>query len=199
MLHALIAWSQPWIGQSCKRNPVTSSLIANMSHKTKWSEMIWDGSSELARKSCREDLKDGGFLPTRKETMEFCWFLDGPRTQHHWLLWAMDEALLVAGNSQGIVDFRLQLLEMPGSGWILEIVKLLWKIWMVHDGSLHAQKWGAMPKNGWFWTNYCKTIGVISSTEIEVWTTTKLGWLNSVEITINTAIKKTEVIYHWFR
>jgi hypothetical protein len=37
----------------------------------------------------------------------------------------MDEALLVAGNSQGIVDFRLQLLEMPGSGWILEIVKLL--------------------------------------------------------------------------
>ena len=62
----------------------------------------------------------------------------------------MDEALLVAGNSQGIVDFRLQLLEMPGSGWILEIVKLLRKIWMVHDGSLYAQKWGAMPKNGWF-------------------------------------------------
>jgi len=42
--------------------------------------MIWDGAAELARKSYREDLKDGGFLPTRKETMEFCWFLDGPRT-----------------------------------------------------------------------------------------------------------------------
>ena len=52
--------------QTMQDLPVTSSLIANMSHKTKWSEMIWDGSSELARKSCREDLKDGGFF-TNKE------------------------------------------------------------------------------------------------------------------------------------
>ena len=123
----LVATMNWTVLQTMQDLPFTSSLIANMSHKTKWSEMIWDGSSELARKSCREDLKDGGFLPKRKETMEFCWFLDGPRTQHHWLLWAMDEALLVAGNSQGIVDFRLQLLEMPRSGWILEIVKLLRK------------------------------------------------------------------------